>query len=271
MSRSPDAAPTAVSGRRYLALLLDYLFHAATVAVPLLLLGERSTVGSGGGLVDAYRLAPDYALRFDDQQIVLTRDELLLIGAVSVGFLLVFFVITQGLAGWTLGKLVTGIRTVNGDGDRPGIGRALVRTIVLVIDAIPSYVVPLVGGFFVLVTRTNRRLGDLVGGTYVVHRSTVGSYPDGSDVIDPQGWPDDAEPLPVTTLEEGEALRVGDAAPDREPAPAPAPAAAAAGPAPAGDRGPQWDPARNAYIQWDPRNRVWLQHDEATGTWGPIR
>ncbi len=265
MSRSPDAAPTAVSGRRYLALLLDYAFHAATVAVPLLLLGERSTVGSGGGLVDAYRLAPDYALRFDDQQIVLTRDELLLIGAISLGFLLLFFVITQGLAGWTLGKLATGIRTVDGDGSRPGIGRALVRTIVLVIDAIPSYVVPLVGGFFVLVTRTNRRLGDLVGGTYVVHRSAVGRYPDGSDVIDPEAWPEGAEPLPVTTLAEGEALRVGDAAPEREE-----PAAAAA-PTPTADRGPQWDPARKAYIQWDPRNQVWLQHDDATGTWGPIR
>ena len=34
--------------------------------------------------------------------------------------------------------------------------------------------------------------------------------------------------------------------------------------------GPQWDPARNAYIQWDPAGGRWLQYDDAASEWKPI-
>lgn len=34
--------------------------------------------------------------------------------------------------------------------------------------------------------------------------------------------------------------------------------------------GPQWDPARNAYIQWDAPRGTWLVYDEAAAEWKPI-
>jgi hypothetical protein len=40
-------------------------------------------------------------------------------------------------------------------------------------------------------------------------------------------------------------------------------------PAPGAD-GPQWDPARNAYIQWDPNGSRWLTYDDAAAEWKPI-
>lgn len=34
--------------------------------------------------------------------------------------------------------------------------------------------------------------------------------------------------------------------------------------------GPQWDPARNAYIQWDQARQTWLVYDDAAGEWKAI-
>ena len=152
---------------------------------------------------------------------------------------------------------------MNRDGGPAGILRALGRTILLVIDAIPSWVIPIVGPLIALVTSDNRRLGDLACGTYVVHKSAVGNDPTGDR--GPAAWePRTDESAPLTTLAEGEALPVGGAAAVGESAPE----EATDEKAPAYQ--PQWDPARQAYLQWDPRKQQWLQYDEAAGEWHPI-
>ena len=278
MTDLTERQPTAVLVRRYVAHVIDLLVAVAAVAVPFLLLGEKlpGSYADTSPYVDAFRLRPDYAVRIDDQVWTLTRDDLLIIALVAAGVGLLITVFIQGRLGWTVGKLLTGLRTVNGDGGRPGIFRALVRTILLPIDALPSWLVPLVGGLIALFTTTNRRLGDLVAGTYVVRRSAWGRDPTGEGGLDTTGWEAVGdEPSPVATLAEGEALRVGDAAdPDPAatatfPAPAGGPTAeAGSGKAPAYQ--PQWDPARQAYLQWHPGKRQWLQFDEASGEWRPI-
>ncbi len=272
-----EKQPTAVLLRRYLAHILDFWFHLATVAVPFWLLATRSTVdvASGDPYADTFPVGAQRAIRIDDRLFVFDRNELIIIAAVSVAVTVLFLVVIQGRLGWTVGKLVTGLRAVNGDGDRPGIIRAFFRTLLLPIDALPSTpFVPLIGGLIALFTDTNRRLGDLVAGTYVVRRSAWGSDPTSEGGIDTTGWaPVDDEPLPVTTLAEGEALRVGDqaepAATQTFTAPAAEPAAEA-GSAKAPAYQPQWDPARQAYLQWHPGKQQWLQFDEPSGEWRPI-
>ncbi len=276
MTDLTEKQPTAVLVRRYVAHVIDLLVHVASVAVPFLLLGEKLAESSPdtSPYVDAFRLRPDYAVRIDDQVWTFTRDDLIIIALVAAGIGLLITVVIQGRLGWTVGKLLTGLRTVNGDGGRPGIFRALFRTILLPIDALPSWLVPLVGGLIALFTTTNRRLGDLVAGTYVVRRSAWGSDPTGADGLDTTGWEAVGdEPSPVATLAEGEALRVGDAADPAATqtftAPAQGPTAeAGSGKAPAYQ--PQWDPTRQAYLQWHPGQRQWLQFDEASGEWRPI-
>ena len=266
--------PTAVLGRRYVAHVIDLIVHAAVVAVPFFLLSDRATVAlqPGQNEFDAFRLSPDYALRLNDDRIwLLSRDDLIIMGAVSAAFVLLVTVIIQGRFGWTIGKLLTGLRTVKADGTRPGILRALGRTILLPIDAIPSWLIPIVGSVSALVSPDNRRLGDLVGGTYVVGRRSMGEDPTGEADLDTSAW-EPAEPAPVTTLAAGEAVRVGDAAVAPEPdlsEPEPEDdAPATEGKAPAYQ--PQWDPTRQAYLQWDPRKQTWLQFDDASGEWRPI-
>jgi uncharacterized RDD family membrane protein YckC len=274
-----DKQPTAVLFRRYLAHILDFFFHLGTVAVPFWLLATRSTVdvASGDPYADTFPQGADRAIRIDDRLFVFDRNELILIAAVSAAVTLLFLVVIQGRFGWTVGKLLTGLRTVKGDGERPGIIRAFLRTVLLPIDALPSTpFLPLVGGLVALFTDTNRRIGDLLAGTYVVRRSAWGSDPTGKGGIDTTGWEAlGDEPSPVTTLAEGEALRVGDATDPAAtetftaPAPAAAPTAeAGAGKAPAYQ--PQWDPARQAYLQWHPGKQQWLQFDDASGEWRPI-
>lgn len=269
-----EKQPTAVLIRRYLAHIVDFLFHLATVAVPFWLLATRSTVNvpSGEPFADTFAQGADRAIRIDDRLFLFDRNELILIAAVSVAVTLMFLVIIQGRLGWTVGKLLTGLRTVNASGERPGIFRAFFRTLLLPIDALPGELIPLVGGLVALFTDTNRRIGDLVAGTYVVRRSAVGQDPTGGDGdLDTTGWEPVADaPAPVTTLAAGEALRVGDAAEPAATETFTAPAAVPAGEAKAPAYQPQWDPARQAYLQWHPGKQQWLQFDEPSGEWRPI-
>jgi uncharacterized RDD family membrane protein YckC len=273
--------PTKVSGRRYLAHLIDALVRIAAGVVPFVLLADRMsldrvdpTIADRYEKIDSFALGADRAVRIDDRIFIFERQEVWIVIAIALGVTLLFDVIIQGRFGWTIGKALTGLRTVNRNGDRPGILRALVRTVLLVIDLIPSYLIPLVGGLFIFASDSNRRLGDLVGGTYVVDRAAWGEDPLG-DGDEPMDWDrDDIDTHPghVTTLAAGESLRVGDqdadedADPVSEPTPEREPAGSSSGPA----YQPQWDPARKAYLQWDPRRETWLQFDDDSQEWKPI-
>jgi uncharacterized RDD family membrane protein YckC len=77
-----------------------------------------------------------------------------------------YYVILEGLYGRTLGKMITGIRVVDAaTGNPPGIGKALIRTLLRIIDGIFAY---LVGFIIVLSSERRRRLGDMAAGTLVV-------------------------------------------------------------------------------------------------------
>jgi uncharacterized RDD family membrane protein YckC len=277
--------PTKVLGRRYLAHLIDALVRIAAVVVPFVLLAERRTVDAVDPTiadrydqVDTFAVGALRAIKVDDRLFLFERKELVIVAAVAVGVTLFFDVIVQGRAGWTIGKGLTGLRTVNRSGDRPGIFRALVRTVLFVIDLIPSYLLPLVGGLIIFASDTNRRLGDLVAGTYVVDKGAWGEDPRGEEEeLDWDRTDLESHPGHVTTLAAGEAIRVGDAPPAEdepesadEPVSEPTPEPAAAGAASRPAYQPQWDPARKAYLQWDPRREAWLQFDDDSQQWRPI-
>jgi uncharacterized RDD family membrane protein YckC len=83
---------------------------------------------------------------------------------VSWGYMIVF----EGLFGGTIGKLILGMRVVNAEGGNAGLGRALVRNLLRIIDMLPfAY---LLGAIMVASSDTKQRLGDRVAGTYVVAR-----------------------------------------------------------------------------------------------------
>lgn len=66
------------------------------------------------------------------------------------------------MGGRTLGKSMVGLRTVNRFGGQASVGAIVVRNALRIFDY-------LIGVLMILLDRRHRRLGDLVGGTLVIH------------------------------------------------------------------------------------------------------
>ena len=97
-----------------------------------------------------------------------------LVGPVIALVLLIFL---PGTTGWTLGKLMLGLRVVHRDTyEVAGIGRNLVRFLCFFVDAFP-YGPPIVGFVLFLVDKQGRRLGDRAAKTLVIHHSYLGAKP----------------------------------------------------------------------------------------------
>jgi len=79
-----------------------------------------------------------------------------------------YFPLTEGIWGRSLGKLVTGTIVVDADGRPPGLTRAVVRTLLRLVEVNPFVAGGLPAGISVAVTKHRQRLGDLAAGTYVV-------------------------------------------------------------------------------------------------------
>lgn len=245
MAYPVQADPTAVFGRRVLAVLID----AALILVPVIMLitsqfeylDVKDLPVSGEEFCTTYLDANGgfCANAEDINDRVYFSDGVPASGtALYWGATFGLLVLLQGFTGWTIGKLVTGIRTVREDGRPPGFVKALVRWLLWVVDAFP-YFLPLVGFIVGLTTVGHRRVGDMVAKTFVVRSSAAGS---------PIVVPGLTAPPPVGA--------VGSWA-----APTPPPAANA----------PQWDEARGTYIQWDPAQGAWMQWNEGLKTWSRIQ
>ncbi|MEV4350891.1 RDD family protein [Actinoplanes sp. NPDC049596] len=78
-----------------------------------------------------------------------------------------YYVLMEAYLGRTVGKMVTGIRVIDGESGRtpPGVGKAILRTIFRLIDGIFGYLVAFV---VVLASPSRRRIGDIVARTQVV-------------------------------------------------------------------------------------------------------
>lgn len=227
--------PTAVMGRRIGAYILD------SIIIMAIFFGALIALGSNGDDFDedaVERTVEAFALEdFDEGAtfrwdlgrqvggfITIDRDdfdggsaklvegaEFWLVTLVGLAASLGFLVFMQGATGKTPGKAAFGVTTVAPDGSPPGLGKAIVRWLLLFVDAF----LLLPGLISSLTSKGHRRIGDMAAKTYVVRRAAAGQ-----PVVLPGGG--------------GAAM----------------PAYAAAAPAqPSADA--QWDPSRQAWIRWD--------------------
>ncbi|MEC0181971.1 RDD family protein [Paenibacillus peoriae] len=79
-----------------------------------------------------------------------------------------YYLLLEGLTGYTLGKFVLRIQVVNGEGRAPGIVKSLIRTLIQLVDMNPLLFWGLPAGICVLATPKKQRLGDMAASTYVV-------------------------------------------------------------------------------------------------------
>lgn len=191
---------------------------------------------------------------------------------------LVAYALIQGIAGGSLGKLAVGLRVVDENGKQAGIGRSFVRTIAWILDALTCGL-PIIGGVMLVSTKGHRRLGDMLAGTYVVKKSSVGQPISGAMVAAAPGaagaWgapPAPGWPPAGPGASAGNPWNPSNPSVSGPPVGGPPSAGSPFSP-PAGGAhgdGPTWDPARNAYIQYDRDRSEWLQWDDGQQAWVPI-
>jgi len=169
---------TAVMGRRTVAAIVDGL----VVGVPPIIVAttdveylEEEDVGVPlDDFCDIYQEQNDVSACASIGDRVYFTDEASPAAALlGLGLGLLIFVVLQGAKGLTPGKALLGIRTVGEDGQVPGIGKALIRWLLLVVDAAP-WCVPLVGFVTALVSTGHRRVGDMAAKTFVVGKASAG-------------------------------------------------------------------------------------------------
>ena len=82
---------------------------------------------------------------------------------------LLYFIVLEGMWGATVGKMVAKIKVVREDGSACGIGPAVIRNVLRIVDALPFFY--LIG--LILISRSGKkqRLGDSVAKTVVVKSS----------------------------------------------------------------------------------------------------
>lgn len=97
--------------------------------------------------------------------------------AVYILFYLLYYVLLEGLTGYTVGKLLFRIRAVREDGRAPGFVKGLIRATLRIVDTNPLLMGALPAGICVLVTKKKQRLGDMAADTYVANVRDV--LPDG--------------------------------------------------------------------------------------------
>jgi uncharacterized RDD family membrane protein YckC len=121
---------------------------------------------------------------------------------ISIAASLLIFVVLPGLRGFSPGKAMMGVKLVNAEGRPPGVLRAFLRYILLiVVDGFP-YIIPYLTGFVVaLNSQRNQRVGDMAAGTFVIDKNaaqvpTAGASPQFAPTA---GWsaPPTGAPVPV--------------------------------------------------------------------------
>lgn len=174
MEAASSHSPTKVVGRRALALIIDGLLIGALDAALFFALASKDTEVLQK--LRNYEIEPDTTLYGN---VILSDTSYSVYGSkAGLLFLLVFliwlgyWVVLQGTKGFTLGKLLLGLRLVKDDGNLPaGIPRTLARQLLVIVDAFP-YVIPYLTGFIVAMTSDrNQRVGDKVAGTLVVKQA----------------------------------------------------------------------------------------------------
>jgi len=84
-----------------------------------------------------------------------------------------YFPITEGLWGQSLGKLVVRLVVVDANGDKPGLGRAALRTLTRLIEVNPLFFGGVPAGIIVACNTERQRLGDMLAKTYVISKADL--------------------------------------------------------------------------------------------------
>ena len=80
--------------------------------------------------------------------------------------MLLYFILLEGLLGFTAGKLAVGTRVIALDGNKPGLRKSIIRNILRLVDSLPA--LNLLGLYLIWRSPERARFGDRIAGTRVI-------------------------------------------------------------------------------------------------------
>ncbi|GAI46836.1 unnamed protein product, partial [marine sediment metagenome] len=75
----------------------------------------------------------------------------------------------EAYTGWTVGKLILGLRVVDGSGGKIGLHKSVVRNLLRLVDGLPAF--NILGIVLIATSQSEQRFGDRIAKTYVTKRN----------------------------------------------------------------------------------------------------
>lgn len=77
-----------------------------------------------------------------------------------------YFIVMEGMYGYTIGKKLLSIRVVDQNGGEISMGESAIRNVLRIVDSLPTFYI--IGIALILLTDDEQRVGDLAASTRVV-------------------------------------------------------------------------------------------------------
>ena len=79
-----------------------------------------------------------------------------------------YLILMEAYVGWTVGKRIMGMRLVDGNSDKIGFSKSVIRNLLRLVDGLPAF--NLLGIILIVSSPTGQRFGDRVAGTHVIKK-----------------------------------------------------------------------------------------------------
>jgi len=76
-----------------------------------------------------------------------------------------YLILMEAYTGWTVGKLILGLRVVDGSGGKIGLYKSVIRNLLRLVDGLPAF--NILGVVLIATSQSEQRFGDRIAKTYV--------------------------------------------------------------------------------------------------------
>ena len=76
-----------------------------------------------------------------------------------------YLILMEAYTGWTVGKLILGLRVVDGSGGKIGLYKSVIRNLLRFVDGLPAF--NILGIVLIATSQSEQRFGDRIAKTYV--------------------------------------------------------------------------------------------------------
>ena len=80
-----------------------------------------------------------------------------------------YLILMEAYTGWTVGKLILGLRVVDGSGGKIGLYKSVIRNLLRLVDGLPAF--NILGIVLIATSPSEQRFGDRIAKTYVTKRN----------------------------------------------------------------------------------------------------